>query len=193
MAIRKYKTKDGRIRYQAQLWADRKFCKSKSFLRKIDADRWLAEETTFLSKPNLRPRDQNAWSCGAFFDEQFIPNKRCSEGTRQDYRRLFNQYIRVRFDSESLSFIGANQWMDHLTTLVNRGLSHARANRLRTMLSSLYSFALKMEAASNNPILKIGEFEENQSMRETWSREEVTRFFDHLALQSTPFSGNYDD
>lgn len=175
-------TDDCKIHYQAQLWAGKTFLKSKSFARRLDADRWISRETTFLIDPDLRPKESVAWSCGSFFDEQFIKNKRCEEGTRIDWKRLFDIYVRPYYDGRDIETISSQEWTNHLTSRVRKGLGHARSNRLRTLVSSMYSFGVKNELFAKNPIIKVELFEEDQTVREKWTREEAVRFFLGIGL-----------
>ena len=134
MAIRTYRTKKGDKRFQAQLWQG-PFCeKSRSFTRRIDAERWLAEERLFLARPDLR-KNESEITLSDYFDNHFIVDKRCGGGTRQDYQRLFNRFVRVSLGDKSIAHLAPSVWTNLLTRLVNQGVSPARANRLRTMLS----------------------------------------------------------
>ncbi len=180
MAIRKYQTKEGMTRYQAQLWIGKTVGRSKSFSRKIDAERWLAEERLIEKHPQLRPKSLSHWSLNRFFHNQFTVNKRVSEGTLLDYQRLYRQYVATKLGDEEIGSITTHVWMNHLSSLVRQKLSTARANRLRTMLSSVYSLAIELEVLKENPIRRIPLYDEDYKVRATWTPQETRQFFQYL-------------
>lgn len=186
MAIRQYHLKSGEPRYQAVLWSHHRVIKTKTFRRKLDAHEWQKrEELKIIDKTVGRSKGQSM-SLEDFFQTIYWPRKTIRVATSVDYEGIYRNYIRDSFGNRKIAEIDDEEWSLAFHRLVRAGLSHARVNRIRTMISSVYAMAVKLKYVQQNPIRNIDYFEENLDNFDYWNDEEVSSFLKWAKQNENP-------
>jgi site-specific recombinase XerD len=185
MAIIKKKTSKGETRYTAVLWHQNRALKSKTFERKGDADGWLKRQEIAIDNGEVGRLKGKDVTLTEFFEQVYWPNRKVTDGTSVDYRRLFKQHIEPRFGSCKLSNISEQSASDFLSKLVANGMSANRANKAHTVFSTLFKMALKFHYVGSNPLNSVEWFKDNEGKTDFWSREESQQFLNWAFLNKT--------
>ncbi len=175
MAIKKIATKEGELRYKAELIFKQRFIKSKTFRRKIDAQTWVNQERLKLERGDLAILDSKI-SLSEFFDSHYLPNAGISEATKVDYIRIFNAHFRPTFGHRNLNDIKKFEWAQLLSKLSESGFSNARLNRIQNVASTIYAKAMKLDFSSINPLRSISRREEPLRPVAYWTANEAQTF-----------------
>lgn len=182
MAIIKKKTKSGETRYTAVLWHQNRAVKSKTFERKGDADSWLKRQEIAVDNGEVGRLKGKDVTLTEFFETVYWPNRKVTAGTASDYRRLFDQQIKARFGNVKLNNISAQAASDFLSNLVANGMSANRANKVHTVLSTIFKMALKFHYVGSNPLNSVDWFKDNPGKTEFWAKEESIQFLNWAFL-----------
>ena len=185
MAITIYKTKKGEPRYKAIVWLKHRQLESKSFRRKVDAQEWHRKRLSYYQDQKLERLRGDKMSLDEFFEQVYWPNMRISVGTAEDYLRIHKTWISPRFGNRTLSDISESEWAEHISRLVSKGMSRARANRVHTAISAVYGLAVKLRYVTRNPLMAVEWYKEDIHPMDYWSESEAQKL-----LSSAYSSGN---
>lgn len=183
MAIIKKKTSSGETRYTAVLWHRNKAVKSKTFERKVDADSWLKRQEIAIDNGEVGRLKGQDVTVDEFFEKTYWPNRRVTEGTSVDYRRLYDQRIKPVFGHVKLSRITESEIAEFLGSLK---LSNNRTNKVHTVFSAIFSLAVKWRYVPLNPLLGIEWRPDDTQKTDFWSKEEVTTFLNWAYTNNNP-------
>lgn len=191
MAISKYALASGKTRYRAMLWRDGRLLKTKSFPRKVDADEWLKrEELRRLDNKVGRLKGSNM-SYEEFFRSVYLPRAVVGAGTLKDYKSLHEKYVLPAVGKKRICDIDVDQWSEMLAGLLKKNLSPARANRLHTAVSAVYSLGMDLKYVAFNPMRSVPWNTEEISDFDYWKMEEATKFLSFAFLSALPLKELY--
>jgi site-specific recombinase XerD len=176
MAVSKYFTKSGEVRYKATIWHHNQAQASQSFKRKVDADSWLAREKVHIEDQRVGRLKGQTMTLSKFFTEIYFPNHGVRESTAIDYLRIFKNHIEPVVGDRMLLSIDEADWAKLFRGLMKAGMSPARTNRIRSCIARVYSFAIEWQYARQNPVLLVKCQEEALSDFRYWSEEDTNRF-----------------
>jgi site-specific recombinase XerD len=176
MAVCKYLTKSGESRYKATVWNNNRAVHSRSFRRKADADSWLAREQIKMEDIRAGRAKGEGMTLSSFFNEVYFPNHGVRESTATDYLRIFKNHLEPVFGNRKFLTIDEGEWASLLRNLIKTGKSAARTNRIRSVASRIYNFAIKWKYAQHNPLLLVPYQEEALSDFIYWSEDHTEKF-----------------
>ena len=185
MAISKYSTSKGMTKYKATLWFENRAIKSRSFNRKIDASQWLSREETKIQDRRVGRLRGGSVTLHEFFHETYVMNSNVRPATMTDYCRIFRTHIDPILGQKTLLEVSADDWSLHFKSLKVDGMSGARVNRVRAVVSAMYRLAVRWQFLNFNPIQFVAWEQESISEIAFWSREELERFL-HWANVHAP-------
>ena len=111
-----------------------------------------------------------------FFQQVYWPSKNIRESTASDYKRLYDNYIFPKFGKRFLTEIHPDEWSDLINSLLTKGLSKARANRLHAVASVIYKVAMKRGYVNSNPLQAVDWFKLDIADFDYWQSDEMERF-----------------
>lgn len=179
MAISKYKTKSGEIRYQASYWSGSLFIESKSFTRKIDAQEYLRKLQARHTDQRVGRLNGREMTYNNFFDEVYLKRVTVSAGTAQGYIGIHRKFVKEGIGKKKLIHLEDNDWSEFISKLNQHKISPARINRIHSAISAVYSMAVDLRYAYNNPLRSIGWLREPLTKLDFWSREEIQKFLEY--------------
>lgn len=96
-------------------------------------------------------------------------------------RSVINNHILPIYQGKFVSDITASDIMDHQTKLINRGYSGSHCEKVHTVTSSIFKFAIRKEYIKENPASIAGgpDIKKNKPM-EYWTLEEFKEFIVHV-------------
>lgn len=186
MAISKYRTRKGEVRFKAVIWKEGNALFSKTFKRKIDAQKWLGDRGSELTNRTIGRLEGEKSKLEYFFFEVYKPNKRVSEGTFRDYQAIFQNYVLPKFAKRSLLSITEFEWMNFISGLVSKGMTKQRANRVHAAISSVFQLAIKLRFVSHNPLRAVDWYREDLKQIDYWSEEEIQGFLEWTLRTENP-------
>ena len=165
---------------------------SKRFLRKTDADRWYNEQLRKKQLIESGLEEEVFSETFKSFAEKWMSSRKANGQPRSSYRQEISRmekYLYPVFGHRILETIHTREWDQFLNSLVTgEGLSPATKNRIRSMISKLYNDAIRMAAASRNPISIIPKAKEKMK---TWdylsTQEECSRYLESAKLAGSSF------
>lgn len=143
MASIQKRTRNGKTTYRVQYRGPDGRLRSKSFGRRVDADRW---RTT-----NEHARLTGAWvdpaagkvPLGEWAERWFATTAALRHTTRRDYRKLLDQQVLPVFSGVALADIDTLAVREWLAELTAGGLSAKRAGKARAILSQVLDAAVE--------------------------------------------------
>jgi integrase len=192
MAINKYETKSGELRYKATLWRGNRPVRSKSFRRKIDATQWLSRENAKEDDQKVGRLKGLRKTLTEFFTDVYLQNTKIRDSTRMDYVRIFNMQICPALGNECIGNIDSQMWSEFLSELKRKGMGCARANRVHAVASAIYALALRWDYVHANPLLRVDwEQEEISGENKYWTLEELSSLLNHCYESNKPLAPFY--
>lgn len=142
--------KPWRARYRALDGKER----SRSFMRKVDAERWLRNE--------LASQDRGAWtdpSAGRVLFEEWVTRslrgRVLKPKTRAGYEELLRSLILPKFGDLELRHISSVLVREWQADLLETGLSPARVRQARGVIHAALDLAVEDGLLANNPVAKV--------------------------------------
>lgn len=180
-----YRTPSGKVRYRGAVQVDgRRY--TKSFHSAHELQVWkgkmeLARRSARIGEneaPPLTFREIiERWSV-EHLDVEMSPSMRVLN------RQLIKAQFSKKFDDRVFREILPEEWAAHLNELFKaRGWSNATYNRRRSLFSSIYNWAIKMNLVSINPLERVPEREEMGAQRRFLTEEQMRTVLD-LVVQS---------
>ncbi len=185
MAIMKYKTKNGEVRYRATTWKDNRPLQSRSFRRRVDADQWQARELIKLEDEKAGRLKGVHTKLRTFFREIYFPNCGVREGTAKDYHRIFTKRIDPHFGDRMLNDLSPSDWAALFNSMKKQGIGSARLNRIHAVASAIYSLAVKWDYVNSNPLYRVDWEEEKLSGDHKYLAEDDLTKFLNFAHESS--------
>lgn len=166
--------------------------KSRSFLRKADAENWqrqvLLSRDTGSAPTDPRstevPQEVSLDALRRTFELEYCESRQASS-TRLMEGALYKKYVAPFIGGRNIATIKRKHISDFLLHLVRQEkLSNERANRVRTMLHCMFGQAVLWELVEFNPVSATRPFPQKNFLREEvinyLSQEEVSRLLDWL-------------
>ena len=140
-----------RARYRDPLGRQR----SKTFVRKADADRFLAEMTVDKSRGAwIDPRGADM-PLARWAEEFLALARRLSRTTQQTYRRDLERYVLPRFGAYRLGRLPADEIENWLNDELDAGLAPSSVHRHYRTLRRVLQVAVEKKKISVNPCLGV--------------------------------------
>lgn len=160
--------------------------RTKTFLRKSDARRWLSEMIALNEQKVLGAGTRQTLERYAY-EVLLNGNQRISPRTSDGYLRSLRIHVFPSLGNKPLEEVRARE-LESLLGQLRRSHTASTVNNVRTALSKVYSIAIRHEIIHINPVSRTqkarkSEFEKTQ-VRLPWSQEEVRRALD--AARDTP-------
>lgn len=178
MAISKVKLK-GKNHYQAVLWKNGIRLSTKTFLSRNEAADWLSQQRRMSAtyyKAGLK------LTLSDFFDTYYYPSLRVSLGTALGYLGIWNLHLKPKLGERRLGDLDSQTIISLFNKIESNGTSPARLNRIRTVLSGLFSYARKV-GINVDPLSGVDYYREGISPRKIWTYDEAKRFFKWLKTE----------
>lgn len=164
----------------------------RTFSRKADAERWYQEikRQKELGKSGIQMPAQPIIFSDYASDWLF---QRKSQGQpasshRLEVARLKNHILPV-MGARNLQQISAGEWEAFLNGLIAKAqISFATRNRIRSLLSKMYSDAFRKDLISHNPILKVSKSKEGFKRIRFLSAEECQTYLDEAGKEDESFA-----
>ena len=141
----------GRPRWRARYRDPSGRERSKSFARKVDAERFLRHVEADLVRGQWVDPRQGQTTVGELAERWFATTATLKPKTREDYRSLLHNHILPAFGNRavaSLDTLAVRAW---LAGLVSRGLSPSRAKHAYYVLYAVLEAAIQAGALVRNP------------------------------------------
>lgn len=125
--------------------------RSKSFRRKVDAQRWLADEKARLSRGEWVDPAALRIEFGTIAEEWFSTTLHLKPGTRHGYRRLLDRRILPRWRHVQIGRVAGAvpEWISELSAA---GLSAADLRRTVYVFSAACQYAIRTGRLHVNPL-----------------------------------------
>ncbi|HVK62218.1 MAG TPA: tyrosine-type recombinase/integrase, partial [Bdellovibrionales bacterium] len=137
---------------------------SKTFRRKTDADRWYQEMKREKELVESGMADDLKTQTVGEFVRAWLETRRANGQPLSSYAQEESRmrlYVLPKFESRDLDSVATTEWERFLDELVLvHEASPATRNRVRAMLSKLYSDAMRMRVVRGNPIGLIPKLKE---------------------------------
>lgn len=180
MAIRKYVTGAGTTKYQASLWHKNQCLESKTFDRKVDANAWLELKRTQLRGGHGAQSRGHFFTLDEFFHTVYWQHKEIRGSTASEYKSVYDLHISPRLGFKKMGKLTVEDWSAFKHGLVTEGMSKARANRVHTIASAIYTKAMKLRYVSVNPLRGMGFCKEELKAIRFWSKVETNQFMNWI-------------
>jgi len=166
---------------------------TKSFSRKADADRWYQEQKIKKEKLEAGIVEVVSKVTLESFSQDWLRTRAVNGQPKSSYQQeeaRLRLYVLPEFGNRILDSITTKEWDVFLNDLqIERKLSPATKNRARSMVSKIYNDAIRMGAATKNPISIIPKAKERQTGWDYWhSKEECARYLEFAKNESEMFS-----
>jgi integrase len=177
MAISKYVTKTGEVRYKATPWDDNRPAQSKSFKRKVDAEEWHSRQSILIADSRAGRFKGHSMTINEFFNGVYWPNKRIRKNSAIDYMGIFKNHISPIFGSKLIAECDADSWSIFLSGLAtSKSLSNGRVNRIHAVASAIYKMAVQWRYVGINPLTAVAWLQIPIPDYNYWSEDEACRF-----------------
>lgn len=93
---------------------------------------------------------------------------------------FFEEFLRAKFDQESLLEVNYSQIRSWIVSLVDAGVSNNSVNRKMSSLKSFYRFLLKTKQIAVSPLLKHKSLKTPKKIQIPFSEKEVDNVLNHL-------------
>jgi site-specific recombinase XerD len=179
MAIKKYVTKSGEIRYQAECWKNNQRVDSKTFSRKADANEYLLRLQQKMTDQKVGRLKGLKISYNTFFLEVYLVRATVREGTIRDYLGIHKRYVEKTIGTKYLGKLDTDEWSEFISGLQKLDISKGTINRIHAAISAVYSMAVEQRYAAANPMKMIGWYREPLTKLDFWASGEVQKFLEH--------------
>ncbi|RYZ90793.1 MAG: hypothetical protein EOP06_07475, partial [Proteobacteria bacterium] len=163
---------------------------SKRFLRKSDADRWYQEALRKKQLVEAGIQDPVFNVTLREFAEDWMRSRVTNGqpfGSNQQEEARLRLYVYPMFGHRVLETITSREWDQFLNaTMLKHELAAGTRNRIRSMMSKMYNDAMRLEAASRNPISIIPKSKETMTSWDYWKSHDECSSYLRAAEQFGP-------
>jgi len=178
VSVERRKTHEGII-YRVKIYNRGRAFKSASFTRKIDAEKWEAEQKTQLGKQKYFPTDIQNITLTELFNLWLIKHaliKKEHSSIVRD-KQCYRDYIQPSLGSMNLADIvpvDINCMINKLFSM--KRLSNKSVNNVLSTLRTLLNYSVKKHYLQSTPMNAVEFLPVKQPTLEYWSRDEVCQF-----------------
>jgi integrase len=141
----------GRLRYRVRYRDPAGRERSKSFARKVDAERFLRHVEADLVRGQWVDPEQGRTTVGELAERWFVTTATLKPKTREDYRSLLDNHVLPAFGGRAVASIDTLAVRGWLAGLVSGGLSASRAKHAYYVLFAVLEAAIQAGALLRNP------------------------------------------
>jgi hypothetical protein len=145
-ALRDKRQGAGRLRYRVRYRDPAGRERSKSFARKVDAERFLRHVEADLVRGQWVDPDHGRTTVGELAERWFVTTATLKPKTREDYRSLLDNYVLPAFGERPVASIDTLMVRGWLAGLVSGGLSASRAKHAYYVLFAVLEAAIQAGA-----------------------------------------------
>lgn len=176
--IRKIKRKQGSPRYQARLKIN-----GQHHYRSFDSYQapvtWI-NKTRFRRVDDTKPCPKITVSMMHKNHLESMHNKGCAPTWIYTCKNQFKNHIRSFYGESDIQNISIAEHKAFITCLINKGLSNASVNHVRTQMSAMYNLAIREEwfenSVKSNPFDRIRPMKVMNQRLVYWTLEEIQIF-----------------
>lgn len=170
-------------RYRARYVGPDRRWHSKTFDRKVDADRWLRDRLASLDRGDWLNPESRRLTIAEIADRWLESTVNLTPKTRDNYESLLRVHVLPEFGTWRASDVDRASVRTWLSKLQSRGLSASRTRHCRTVMSRILVTAMEVGAIKSNPASGIKVL--GGSSRETLflNAEQVSRLAHHADLE----------
>ncbi len=118
------------------------------------------------------------------FKEKHLPGLR--ESTRRGYRSRITKYIVPALGSTPIRSIEKHQILDLLERIANKQGNPTQSNRVRAVLSSMFTFAMERGYVDSNPVQAIKPVTKEKSRKRIYDKQELKALWEAFEKQAEP-------
>lgn len=181
MAITKIKTDTGQTKWEVRLHLAGRGSKRlrRRFDRRIDAEVFLAEETSKLRSAGTRGNATSYVDCATFASEAeyWLTNRgltispghlKRAKGVLADLLPICGRWKPERFDARFITKFQSDQ--------IAKGLKSATVNRKVEVIKAVLRFSFERRRIRQNPLFGFRKLEEVRDGTDFWSKDEAAKF-----------------
>jgi integrase len=178
--IRKKKNKNGTTKYEAKVKRNGRTL-SRRFDSEREASHWVNEVR--YKRDNNLPLSAPV-SIQVMFDKylEYAKNRGRAGSTLKDYRGHFKNHLLPFYRQIEMKTVTVEEHEELVRLLVKKGLSAATCNRIRSLMSVIYSTAIKKRffcgAFKENPFVYIEKLPELRKKIAFWDNESINQFLE---------------
>jgi integrase len=171
-------------RYRARyVGPDRKW-HSKTFDRKVDADRWLRDQLAGLDRGEWLNPQARRTTVAEFADRWLETTVHLTPKSRDSYESLLRVHVLPKFGTWRVSDVDRASVRSWLSNLQAEGLSASRTRHCRTVISRIMVTAMEAGAIKSNPAAGIKVSGGSDRDMLFLNAEQVSRLAHHAELQN---------
>ncbi|MFN4316634.1 tyrosine-type recombinase/integrase [Acinetobacter parvus] len=115
-----------------------------------------------------------------FFTKTYYPHAQKRKRSHSDDLSRFNNHLRDVIGHLPLNQVEATHVMQILDHAKDSDLSHATINRIRALLSVMYSYAMDLGLVEKNPVSRVKKYKEVNKIERFLSEQELPRLMQVL-------------
>lgn len=115
-----------------------------------------------------------------FFTKTYYPHAQKRKRSHTDDLSRFNNHLRDEIGHLPLNQVEATHVMQILDHAKDSDLSHATINRIRALLSVMYSYAMDLGLVEKNPVTRVKKYKEVNKIERFLSEQELPRLMQVL-------------
>jgi len=123
------------------------------------------------------------------YTQNYLPSLR--EATAREYKRIIAKELMPLLRHRPVEKIERRELVHLLEAIGNDRGAKTLANRVRAVLSSVYSFCVNTGRVQYNPVLTIKKTQKEASRDRIYSKEELKTLWDAFEAQEEPISSYY--
>lgn len=143
--------KPWRVRYRAPDGHQR----SKSFRRKVDAERWVRAEESKIDRGEWIDAGAGTVTLGEWFGSWLASKRRITERTRSDYQGIYSSRLAAAFGSWPLRRISRDDVSAWAAAMTDEGLSPRRVRKVVVVLAACLEAAVDERLIGRNPARRV--------------------------------------
>lgn len=141
------------------------------------------------TKRKHTPDPKTVSDLAAYFKKRHLPTLRGT--TQEDYERIVDNEIVPTFGSVPVEDLHRNQVIEFLEDIAFDRDSPVMSNRIRAVLSSMYSFGMKKAMVDFNPVKTVEPVGEENSRDRVYTDEEIKALWEAFEQEVEPIQSVY--
>ncbi len=154
-SIRKYKTKGGHARYEVVYRGPDRRQRSKSFARKVDAQRFSNTIEADIARDDWIDPSKGRQRFGDWGQMWLTSRTDLKPTTRQSYESILSKHLKPAFGERRIASISHEEVLTYLSGLSERGAGPGTVRNIRDVLRMVFKLAIRSGAIKTNPATDI--------------------------------------
>lgn len=132
-----------------------------------------------------KPKEKTLKDLAETFKKRYLPKLKAS--TQGDYTNRIDKVIVPALGHIEVNSVRRMDVIDLLEKIAEENKAPIQSNRIRAVLSSMYTFAVDRGIANDNPVSKTKKFGKENRRRRVYTEEEIRVIWGQFELQDEPY------